>query len=249
MKRPVISIIFISLGVALVLAYLLFSAFTYRIDEQNNRCRDLNIEISGKIKLMNEGEVNQMLNDIGLHPVGNIVSEMATEEIERYLEQNPIVKKTNCYHTPDGRTTLKIELRQPKYLVVGDLDTYYVDTEKQVLPVPTGEMAYVPVVTGRMTKTTAAEVLFPLVSFIADHPFWNAQIAQIHVNGNAEIELVPRVGNTIILLGNTNGFQEKLERLYELYSKGFTVFGWELYETLDLRYKHQIVGVRSKTAG
>jgi cell division protein FtsQ len=249
MKRPVISIIFISLGVVLVLAYLLFSAFTFRIDEQSIRCRDLNIEISGKIKLMNEQEVNQMLADIGLHPVGNKIKELATEEIESYLEQNPIVKRTNCYHTPDGRATLKIELRQPKYMVVGDLDTYYVDTEKQVLPVPTGVIAYVPVVTGRMTRTMAAEVLFPLVSFIADHPFWNAQISQIYVNENQEIELVPRVGNTIILLGKTDGFEDKFERLYELYSKGFTVFGWELYEKLDLRYKQQIVGVRSKKAG
>ncbi len=248
MKRTVISIIFYSLGVALVLAYLLLSAFTFRIDEQNIRCRELNIEISGKIKLMNEDEVNQVLADIGLHPVGNMISELATEEIERFLEQNPIVKNTNCYHTTDGSAILQIELRQPKYLVVGDLDTYYVDTEQHVLPVPPGVIAYVPVVTGRMTKTMAAKVLYPLVSFIADHPFWNAQIAQIYVNDRAEIELVPRVGSTIILLGKTDGFEEKLERLYELYSKGFTVFGWELYEKLDLRYKQQIVGVKSKQA-
>lgn len=249
MKRPVISIIFISLGVALVFAYLLFSAFTFRIDEQNIRCRDMNIEISGEIKLLKEDEVNQMLADIGLHPIGNKLNELATEEIERYLEQNPIVKRTSCFHTPDGRATLKIVLRQPKYLVVGDLDTYYVDTEKQVLPVPAGVIAYVPVVTGRMTKTMAAEVLFPLVSFIADHPFWNAQIAQVYINEKSEIELVPRVGSTIILFGKSDGFEEKFERLYELYSKGFTVFGWDLYEKLDLRYKQQIVGVRTKKAG
>jgi len=248
MKRSVISIIFISLAVVGVIAYLLLSAFNFRIDEQNIRCTELDIQISGKIQLLFEDEVNQMLVDIGLHPVGNKMSELATEEIERYLEQIPIVKKANCYHSPDGKATLKIDLRQPKYMVVGDLETYYVDTEKQVFPVPTGVMAYVPVLTGTMSKTMATGVLFPLVSYIADHRFWNAQIVQIYVNEKSEIELIPRVGNTIILLGKTDDFEQKLENLYELYSQGFTVFGWDLYEKLDLRYKHQIVGTRHKKA-
>jgi len=101
------------------------------------------------------------------------------------------------------------------------------------------------VVTGNVTKNMATGKLFNLVEFIIADDFWNAQIAQIHINEKGEVELVPHFGNTLILLGKPVDFEPKFERLFKLYTKGFTVFGWDVYSQLDLRFDKQIVGVRS----
>ena len=41
-----------------------------------------------------------------------------------------------------------------------------------------------------------------LAKYISSDSLWNAQIIQIYLKDNKEIELVPRVGNHTILLGD-----------------------------------------------
>ncbi len=244
MKKSVVTYIFIYLGVAIALGYLVFAGIAFRINENKIRCKELEVIISGKVRLIDEVEIAQTLADINLHPEGVPVNQLNTDEIERFLEQNPIISKATCFRSPNGRVFLHVFLREPKFLVVGN-DTYYVDTERNILPVPKTVVAYVPVVTGRVTKSMATGKLYDLVEFISGNEFWNAQISQIHLNEKAEVELVPRVGNTLILLGKPVDFEPRFERLYELYTKGFAVFGWDIYRQLDLRYDNQIVGVRN----
>jgi cell division protein FtsQ len=99
----------------------------------------------------------------------------------------------------------------------------------------------VPVVSGRLTRTFATEQIFDFVSFIEKSDFWNAQIEQIYVADNKNIELIPRVGSGVILFGNLSNFATKLNKLQKLYSNAFNEIGWNRYKTIDLRYENQIV--------
>ena len=109
------------------------------------------------------------------------------------------------------------------------------------MPVSTNYAAYVPVVSGRVTISMASGKLFDFVGFVADDPFWNAQIEQINVRDDLKIELVPRVGDAIIMLGTLDNYASKLEKLKKLYARGFNVIGWNRYRMIDLQYKDQIV--------
>ena len=53
-----------------------------------------------------------------------------------------------------------------------------------------------------------------------NNKFWEAQIEQIHVLSDKDVELVPRVGDHIIYLGKLDGFERKLERMKAFYEKG-----------------------------
>jgi cell division protein FtsQ len=244
-KKSVVAYIFLILGVVLVSAYLIFSSFAFNLNEDQIKCRNLEISIDAKVKLLSVQEIHNVLEEIGIHPIGVSVNRLNTEEIERFIEQNPIVKKANCYHTPEGNAYLDVILREPMFVVVGN-ENYYVDADRQILPVPAGVSAYVPLVTGRVTKSFATGKLYNFVEFVRNSKFWNAQIGQIHINDAGRIELVPRVGNTIIYLGKTEKYEDKLDRLYKLYSKGFAVFGWDMYSMLDLQFDNQIVAIKNK---
>lgn len=229
----------------MVLGYLVFALIRFSVDESDIKCKNLFINVDGKIELIKSDELNDMLRENDLHPIGQSLNRLRTEQIERFLEQNPLVKKAVCYHTPVGCVFVKVSLREPKFLVMTN-ENYYVDHHKEILPVPLHAVAYVPVVTGRVTRSMAKGPLFDFVDFIGKHSFWNAQISQIHVREDMKIELVPRVGNTVILLGSLDAYEDKLSRVYRLYNEGFKVMGWNRYKKIDLQYDNQIVGIRNE---
>ena len=50
-----------------------------------------------------------------------------------------------------------------------------------------------------------------LFKFLQKDKFWNAQIEQIYVKYNGDVNLVPRVGGQIIEMGKLTNYEEKLE--------------------------------------
>jgi cell division protein FtsQ len=237
-------IVVVSLLVTGAIAYVGYSLLSFSSIEKDIKCADVEVVIQSTVPFINEDEVHLMLRERGLHPIGVSVPELQTDHIERFLRENPYVKKVKCFHDPSGKVMLHMELRRPLFLVSGN-ETYYLDDEGIRLPAKPGVMAYVPVITGRVTKTMLQEELYGLVSFIAGHEFWNAQIQQIHVRDDHRIELVPRVGDALIMLGTISGYELKLDRLFRLYQQAFNVMGWNSYRMLDLQFKNQIVAVKN----
>jgi cell division protein FtsQ len=242
-KRQIFKYIFLSLGVVIVLGYLIFSQLQFKLNDNEIKCKNLNIQLSGGVQLITEQEVNDILRTADLHPIGVSLDRLKIDRIEKLLEENPLIRQAVCYHTPKGDVTVMVMLRNPKFLV-NAADSYYVDDEKQILPVPLHVIAYVPVVTGRVTKSMATGKLYDFVDYVTKDKFWNAQIDQIHVRNDLKVELVPRVGDAIILLGQLNNYEEKLHRVFRLYQQAFKSMGWNRYKQLDVQYENQIVATR-----
>jgi len=240
--KPTLKYIFILIGVLLVLAYL-FLSLTNLTEKSNQKvCKRLEIELadSAKIQLLRETDIALMLELRDLNPVGKALKHIRTESIEDALRKNPMVKEAECYKTPSGIVHVRIVQRRPKFRVMG-MENYYVDVDRKRLPISLNYAAFVPIVSGRVTKSMASSKLFDFVTFLEENPFWNAQIEQIYVRDDQKIELVPRVGDGIIVLGTLNDFALKLEKLRRLYVGGFNVIGWNRYKVIDLQYKDQVV--------
>lgn len=241
MKKSVVAYIFLILGVLVVVGYLGYAAITFMPDEKKDLCTDLRVSIAAKVKLITLREITDILNANDLHPVGLTIDQLQTEAIEKTLLKHPVIRSVECYLIPNThQVQLEIELREPKFIVSGR-ENYYVDTERNIMPMSPYTTAYLPVVTGLVTHTMAKTKLYDFVGFLDENPFWNAQIEQINVRSDMKIELVPRLGNAIILLGKIENYEVKLNRLFKLYQKGFNVLGWNKYKMLDLQYDGQIV--------
>jgi cell division protein FtsQ len=64
----------------------------------------------------------------------------------------------------------------------------------------------------------------------------------VYVNKQGEFELIPRVGNHRILLGGADDISSKLKRLKTFYtSKDVNVKELNMYDTINLKYKNQLV--------
>ena len=83
--------------------------------------------------------------------------------------------------------------------------------------------------------------VYKVASFVANDTFWSANTQQIFVNELQEIELVPRVGDHRILIGDTTDLQNKFHRLFMFYQKGLSTTGWNKYSLINLKFKDQVV--------
>ena len=240
--KPIWKYILISISIALILGYFVFSLWYFSGKENENVCSRLDIVLidSTKIQLITEKDIAQILDDNKLNPVGKTVKYIQTESIEQILRKNPMIRQAECYKTPTGIVNIKIKQRLPKFRVVG-LGSYYIDVDRKPMPISGNYSAYVPIVSGRVTVSMACRQLFDFVTFLEENPFWNAQIEQIYVREDSRIELIPRIGDAVIMLGSLDNFQAKLSKLYKLYQQGFNVIGWNRYKVINLEFKNQVV--------
>ncbi len=200
----------------------------------------VNIEDDEDRMLITNSEIINLLKNNKLNPIGKSISTIKTKAIEDVLQKYPIVKEVQCYKSPNGNLVIKIEQRNLLFRVIG-LENYYVDNECNIVPVSGKYTAYVPVITGFVTKKMIQNEVFIFVQFLKKNKFWDNQIVQINIDSKKEIELVPRVGNHIIKLGKLTRYKSKLEKLETFYKKGLSRIGWKKYRVIDVRFKNQVV--------
>ncbi len=93
--------------------------------------------------------------------------------------------------------------------------------------------------------------LINFVEYIEGNDFWNSQIVQINIPGSVnltsdwnrepEIELIPRVGDHVVMLGCIDGYERKLDKLLTFYRRALPTEGWDKWSYIDLRFDGQVV--------
>ena len=90
-------------------------------------------------------------------------------------------------------------------------------------------------------------IVWKMVCFIENDPFWKAQISQIYVNEGQNLELIPTIGEHVILFGNVafaddidEAIRQRFENLKNLYVNGFKITGWDKYQSINLKHGTEI---------
>ena len=229
-------------------SYLFVSFFFLRSYAAEDKCRDLQVEItdSAVLHYISPADVYNYIEDFEMDPCGKPLGGIDTEKMERTLMSNGVLGSVECYKKVGGTVCVEVTQRVPIMRVMADDGNYYVDAEGQRMAVRTQYQAHLPLVTGRVDSVLTYRDMLPLARYIYNHRFWNAQIEQIYVNERHEVELVPRVGGQTILLGSVQDFETKLDNLMLVYKKVFSKAGWAMYDTVSLKFKNQVVCTRKK---
>jgi cell division protein FtsQ len=179
-----------------VLGYAGFMIWQSADTDKNTICVGLDVKLldESSARFISEHEIAKLLDSKGLNPVGNKYKIISTEAIERELLRNELIRTTECYKTISGKVVVQVTQRTPKFLIVGN-QSYYVDSDRKLMPVSLNYAAYVPVVSGRVLHKMATRELFDFVTYLEKDTFWNAQIEQIYVRDDLKVELVPREVN------------------------------------------------------
>ena len=177
--------------------------------------------------------------------VGTTITEVPIYEIERKIESLNDVQNAEVYINMEGM--LHIDVIQKKAIVrisPKEGKDFYMDSEGSIFGLSHNYTEHLLVANGNIEDSTDYMTVLDLAKYLSYDSLWNAQIVQIYLKENKEIELVPRVGNHTILLGDITNYQEKLRKLYLFYEKGVSKVGWNDYEEINLKFSNQIVCVK-----
>ena len=167
--------------------------------------------------------------------------------IEAYLLTNPYVRSADVYLGASGKLMLTLHQRMPLMRVVDNSGKHwYIDTDTVMMPVSRFFTARVPLVNGDFPATNnvkqwPVDDLFKVTEMLQDDEFMGSLIDQVYVETTEKIWLVPRLGPSRILIGNTNDLEDKAERIQKLYKEALPAAGWDTYSYIDTRFAGQIV--------
>ncbi|HNE50382.1 MAG: cell division protein FtsQ/DivIB [Chitinophagales bacterium] len=185
---------------------------------------------------------------------GKNLSGKNLEHIELVVGQIPQVKYANAFVDNQGNLSIKVEQRIPLLRVYNQQgQSFYVDEDGIKFPTTNNYTAKVPVVTGYITEqcdstkkvnSVALKQLFSTIRLINKNELWNAMIGQYNINNSGQLELIPRLGNCTILLGDTANLEKKLKQLDVFYFDVLRKVGWDYYKVINIMYKNQVVCIK-----
>lgn len=251
-----IKTIFKTIGVTLLVIYLLSAGILYGFWREAPRYRDIKVEISypnDEAHFVTQDNIIQLLKSKpGFKCKGEGYLDINTLELAKYIEENNrLVRHVNCYHTPDSLLRIDVEQRNPVLRVKSDvrvqngkgvsLQDFYVDYDGEMMPAQFGTAICLPLATGKV-QTKDIEALRDFALFLRDDDFWGDQVTQIFVRDNGDFELIPRIGDHTILLGSLDNYEQKLDNVRKFYKKVMPQRGWNAYKTINVKFNGQIIG-------
>lgn len=219
-------------------------------------CKRVKVYIPGSQYFIDEQEVDNILGVSSHTLVGRKMENINLHNLENKLKANPFIESAQVYADMDGVIWVEVSQRQPIMRIMNRFDQdFYVDQHGLKIPLSNNFTARVLAANGYIDElfanrvdslhTVLAKDLFKTADFIRKDSLWNAQIAQIYVNQQREIELIPRVGNHRILLGDADSLENKFHNLKVFYKKALPMVGWDTYKIINIKYANQIIGIKN----
>ena len=210
------------------------------------RCVDYRIELADEnISLITRGEIILLMESIQDTIVGKLVNAIPIFDIERKIEGLKNVKNAEVFIDMEGM--LHVEVNQKKAVVrvspEGSED-FYMDTNGSMFSLSTNYTEHLLIANGNIEDSVDFSNALILANYISSDSLWQSQIVQIYFKENKEIELIPRVGNHTILLGDVENYKDKFRKLYLFYEQGVNQVGWNNYKEINLKFRNQIVCVK-----
>ena len=219
-------------------------------------CKNVKIYIPGSQYFIDRQEIDNILQVNSHALIGRRMELINIHELEQRLKSNPFIEFAKVYTDMDGTINVEISQRQPILRLMNKYDQdFYVDQHGLKIPLSLNFTARVLAANGYIDEvfanhvdtlhTEMARELFKTADFIRRDSLWDAQIAQIYVNQDHEIELIPRVGNQRILIGNADSLGTKFANLLIFYKKALPQVGWDAYKVINVKYANQVIGIKN----
>ena len=245
MVKKILSI----LSVILLAGYLFYSVMAMTDSHEDTRlCRGVDLHISDSLHfdLIDEEMILSLLQEHSMDPVGLPMDGIELERVETTLLLHPLVGKVQCYKTGGDMLRINISSKVPLVRVMNNRgQDFYVDSRGEILS-QHSLAVQLPVATGYIDRRYASDELLKVVRAIDRSEFWKAQVEQINVTKDRQIELVPRVGDHLLILGTADDVENKLDRLMNFYEKGLDNVGWNKYRSISVAYEGQVVCKKRK---
>ncbi|MCF8451288.1 MAG: hypothetical protein K9G49_15545 [Taibaiella sp.] len=180
------------------------------------------------------------------------VSRLDAHGIEQAIMKDPWVAEAQVFIDIDRAMHIYVTQRVPVARIFRkDGTSYYMDSTLHTMPLSDNYTYYTMVVTNApdLNDDSAGiglrKQIATLLKTINVDSFWSAQVSQVVIDSAGMFELIPVLGNQRILFGDTSCMKEKFSNLLTFYNNVLNRIGWDKYQTIDLRFRNQVVAAPS----
>ena len=220
---------------------LIFVSFVYK--KENN----IIFDISSENRFLNSEEIFDLTNDII-----NDSSIIDLNYLEEKIKSNKFIKDIEIYNNLNNVINININQFKPYARLINNIgDDYYIDKNGEIFPVSNKYSERVLLIFFKNYKNIDKEKninffqngneIFKLINYINRNDFYKKQISQINVLKDGEIIMIPQITKQKIYFGNTDNMEIKFKKLELFYKNILPTKGWNYYESVNLKFKNQIV--------
>ena len=223
--------------------------------KEEKKCSSIQIELVGEntaALFMDEKEILQIIHEQGVKE-GQAIGKLNLNTLEKYLKTIRWVKHVELFLDNAQVLQVKIEQRIPiARIFTASGNSFYIDKEGLQLPLKQLIVLRLPVFTNfptdhQILSKPDSLLLNDILHFtkaVQNDSFFMAQTAQVNIAVNGDFELVPSVGDHLVLIGSVENIEDKLNRLYTFYKKVWVQSGLNAYQVIDCRFDNQIVALK-----
>lgn len=230
----------------------------------------IDIEYNGAPPLIDKSTIKREIIRSGIRIKDQPVSSIKAPQLQQLLKSNPYVKKATISVSVNGVVKANILQRNPLVRVVdSEYNQCILDDEGHIMPVNYEFPVRLVLANGfinnfkDVSAKTVSQVttssreryhtkkninlptdlsnIHKVARKLKTDSLTSALIEQIYINDKREIELIPKVGEQSIIVGDTVLIDHKLRNLRVFYDHGMKNFAWNNYKVINLKYRNQVV--------
>lgn len=253
-------------SMAMVGAVAIFTLLGFAGKKQSDAtCWKLDVTVLGDEakKYIDETIITKIAETATDKIVGKKVNEIDIAAIHKKLAENSSVKEAHVFTTVDGRCVIEVKQRTPIARILNaDGTSFYLDKDGFTMALSSHYTAKVPVFTGVINekmsqesilnyapdsdylKSTLLDDIYVLTNFISGNEFWKAQVEHVRISAQKEFEIIPRVGNHLIAIGDATNLEEKFRKLMAFYANTIHTRDLNAFSSINVEYDGQVVCVK-----
>ena len=244
-------VLYAFLGLAVLVGFVVLKNLINTKDE-GQVCTNLEVNVEGKETFIDQHDISKMINNQFGNIVGKELAAIKYQDIEDAIQKLPYVSNAEVSADMDGNVHISVQQREVVLRVINkDGREFYIDTDGNKIPVTLKYVPHVLVANGNIKesygkslepiKTNLVQDLVKVVDHVRDNELWENQIVQIYVNEQSDIELIPRVGKEVLVIGSADSLDYKLQRLETYYKNILPRVGSDAYAKVNVKYGGQII--------
>ena len=212
----------------------------------------INIDNQYQNHFIDAEDIKGLINsDDGNYLLATELGMLDLKLLESRILANKFVADAEAYLDHRGNLIISVQQSRPIARIFDPVgQDFYIDDDGDILPISERYTARVMLIElenkneflqGNLTNSENGAKLFELIQTIDQDEFWKAQIAQIYVKKNYELQLIPQVTKQVVEFGLPEQIDQKLRKLMVFYKQILPVKGWNTYSKVSLKFENQIV--------
>ena len=190
-----------------------------------------------------KGVINDLKSQ-GVKLVGKRMGDINASDLEEVLRQSPYLENADIVKCQDGRVLIRVSQLVPVLRVFDGTESYYVNRAGKRMMATPNYHCDVPVVQGHFSRAYPVTRILPLVDYVEKDSLLRSLVTMYCVRDTNNIIIVPNISGHVVNIGNAQGFENKFAKLRLFYDQVMPKRGWNTYDTISVKWSHQVVATR-----